>query len=149
MGEFTVLSEVDVGDLHVTFYLQHVDFIEGLEAVEEVQQMLAVHKHLEPLVPTADRHLGGKERKQRGTFRAHRSLMRISSIKKRTHVEVLPVREGVHTELAFLLTPAASDLAVPHHDSVLHSGVHVEGDVSRSAHHEVEAHPATQRPMSV
>lgn len=49
-----VFSEVDVGDLNVSFDLQHVDLIEGLKAVEEVEQMLPVHKHLKPLVATAD-----------------------------------------------------------------------------------------------
>jgi len=39
---------VDVGDLHVALYLQQVNLIEGLQAVEEVKQVLPVHKHLEP-----------------------------------------------------------------------------------------------------
>lgn len=56
-----MVSEVDVGDLHVALYLQHVDLVEGLQAVEEVEQVLPVHKHLEPLVPAADGHLRQKD----------------------------------------------------------------------------------------
>ena len=60
------ISEVDVGDLHVTIDLQRVDLVEGRQAVEEVEQVLPVHKHLEPLVPTADGHLRGTD----GTIKA-------------------------------------------------------------------------------
>lgn len=49
-----MLSEVDVRNLHVAFDLQQVDFGEGLNAVGEVKQMLAVHRHLELVVSTAD-----------------------------------------------------------------------------------------------
>ena len=45
---------MDVGNLHVAFYLQHVDLTEGLQAVEEVEQVLPVYEHFEPLVSTAD-----------------------------------------------------------------------------------------------
>ena len=58
-----MVSEVDVGDLHVAFHLQLVDLVEGLQAVEEVEQVLPVHKHLEPLVTAANRHLRRKDGK--------------------------------------------------------------------------------------
>lgn len=55
-----VVSEVDVRDLHIAFYVQHVNLMEGLQAVDEVKQVLPIHKHLKPLVPTANRHLRNK-----------------------------------------------------------------------------------------
>lgn len=67
--EVRALSEVDVGDLNVAFNLQHVDFIEGVDAVEEVEQVLPVHKHFKSLVPAANRHLRSKDkRNQRDSF---------------------------------------------------------------------------------
>lgn len=51
-----LVSEVDVGDLDIACNLQLVNVTEG-HAMEEVKQVLPVHKHLEPLVPTANRHL--------------------------------------------------------------------------------------------
>lgn len=57
------VSEMDVGDLHVALYLQHVNLTEGLQAVEEVEQVLPVHKHLKPLVPTTNRHLRNTRQK--------------------------------------------------------------------------------------
>lgn len=56
---------MDVGDLHVALYLQQVNLIEGLQAVEEVKQVLPVHKHLEPLVPAANRHLRNIKEKEK------------------------------------------------------------------------------------
>lgn len=49
--------EVDIGDLHIPIYLQPVNLIEGLHTVDKVKQVLTIHKHLKPLVTTADRHL--------------------------------------------------------------------------------------------
>lgn len=48
---------MDVGDLNVAVHLQLVDLVEGPIAVGEVEHVLAVHKHLKPLVPTADGYL--------------------------------------------------------------------------------------------
>lgn len=45
---------MDVGDLHVAFYLQHVDLVEGLQTVEEVKQVLPVNEHFKSLVSAAD-----------------------------------------------------------------------------------------------
>lgn len=77
-----VVSEVDVGNLHVAFYLQHVNLIEGLLAVEEVEQVLPIHKHLKPLVPAANRHLRSKDRKVKAPL-PHRD-----SKGCRNHVEI-------------------------------------------------------------
>lgn len=49
-----MVSDVDVGDLHVAIYLQHVNLIEGMHAMEEVEQVLPVHKHFKSLVPAAN-----------------------------------------------------------------------------------------------
>ena len=49
-----MVSEVNVGDLYVAFNLQHIDLIEGSQAVEEIEHVLPVHKDLESLVPTAN-----------------------------------------------------------------------------------------------
>lgn len=64
-----VASEVDIGNLHVAFYLQHVNLIEGLQAVEEVEQVLPIHKHLKSLVPTANRHLRNKDSQRKSRHR--------------------------------------------------------------------------------
>lgn len=56
-----VVSEVDVGELHVSFYLQHVNLMEGMKAVLEVKQMLSVHKHLKLMAPAANGDLKKKK----------------------------------------------------------------------------------------
>lgn len=66
-----VVLEVDVGDLHVSFNLQHVNLIEGLQAVEEVEQVLPIHKHLKPLVAAANRHLRNKRQTNQDTADPH------------------------------------------------------------------------------
>ena len=59
--------EVDVGDLHVSVDLQHVRLGEGLQPVGEVEQMLAVHKHLVPLVATTNGHLETDSKRTAGS----------------------------------------------------------------------------------
>ena len=61
-----------------------------------------------------------------------------------TYIKVLSLHEGAHAKLSFLLTPVTSNTAVSHHTPIPHSGVHVEGNVPRSAHHKVDAHAAIQ-----
>ena len=62
-----VSSEVDVGDLHVSLDLKHVHLGEGLQPVGVVKQMLAVDKHLEALVPAANRHLETNSNRRAGS----------------------------------------------------------------------------------
>lgn len=66
-----------------------------------------------------------------------------------TYIKVLSLHEGVHAELCVFLAPVTSNHAVSHHNPLPHPGVHVEGDVSRSAHHEVDAHSATHRSIVI
>lgn len=66
-----------------------------------------------------------------------------------TYIKVLSLHEGVHAELSFFLAPVTSKHAVSHHNPLPHPGVHVEGDVPRSAHFEVDAQSAADRPGSV
>lgn len=61
-----VISKVDVGDLHVTLDLQHVNLIAGPKAVSKVKQVLPIYEHLKPLLSTTNRHLRSKNKKQRG-----------------------------------------------------------------------------------
>lgn len=63
----------------------------------------------------------------------------------RTYIKVLSLHEWVKAELSLLLTPVTSDHAVSHHHALPHPGIHVEGDVPRPAHHEVDAHSAAHR----
>lgn len=61
-----------------------------------------------------------------------------------TYVKVLSLHEGVQAQLSVLRAPVPSNHAVPHHNPLLHPGIDVEGDVLRSAHHEVEDDSAAQ-----
>lgn len=61
-----------------------------------------------------------------------------------SYIKVLSLHEGVHAELSVLSAPCLSSPVVPHHHAFLHPGVHVEGDVSGPAYHQVDPHPATQ-----
>lgn len=67
---------MDVGDLHVATYLQHVNVSEGLQAVGEVTQVLPVHKHFKSLVPAANRHLRSRQ-KDEDTTRSHLFFIKI------------------------------------------------------------------------
>lgn len=58
-----ILSEVDVGNLHIAIYLQHVDLVEAEQAVGVVAQVLPVHKHFVLLAPAANGHLRNTDRK--------------------------------------------------------------------------------------
>lgn len=132
-------SEVDVGDLNVSVYLQFVDLPE-VRSVEEVQQVLPVHKGLKLLVAAANRHLEAEKPSEK-----HIRMWNWTRSGSETHVEVLPLGEGRPAELSLLFAPLPSSPGVSHHDALLHSGVQVEGDVLGSAHHQVEAHPGTPR----
>lgn len=66
-----VLSEVDVGDLHIATYLQHVDLVEAKQAVGVVAQVLPVHKHFVPLAPAANGHLRDRDRKINQSMQQH------------------------------------------------------------------------------
>lgn len=57
---FPNISEVDVGELHISVNLQPVDLSEVTHAVTVVAQVLPVDKHLELLAPATDRHLTNK-----------------------------------------------------------------------------------------
>lgn len=132
-------SEVDVGNLNVSVYLQFVDFAE-VGSVEEVKQVLPVHKRLKPLVAAANQHLETENPSEKRI-----RMWNWTRSGSETHVKVLPLREGQPAELSLLVAPLPSSPAVSHHNALLHSGVHVEGDVLGSAHHQVEAHPGTPR----
>lgn len=61
-----------------------------------------------------------------------------------TYIKVLSLHEGVQAELSLLLAPVTVNVAVSHHNPLLHPGIHVEGDGPRSAHHEVDSDSAAQ-----
>lgn len=62
-----------------------------------------------------------------------------------SYIKVLSLSEGVEVHLSLLCPPVSSNPAVPHHDPFLHSRVHVENDVSRSAGHEVDGDSVTYK----
>lgn len=66
-----------------------------------------------------------------------------------TYIKVLSLHEGVQAEFPVLLAPVTSNHAVSDHNPLPHPGVHVEEDVPRSAHHEVDAHSAAHTTMRV
>lgn len=61
-----------------------------------------------------------------------------------TYIKVLSLHEGVQAELSLLLAPVTVNVAVSHHNPLLHPGIHVEGNGPRSAHHEVDSDSAAQ-----
>lgn len=65
-----ILSELDVGNLHIAGNLQHVDRVEVEHAVGVVAQVLPVYKHFVPLAPAANGHLRDTGRKKKKLIKA-------------------------------------------------------------------------------
>lgn len=137
---FLIISEVHVGDLHISVNLQSVNLIELMHAVREVAHVFPVDKHLVLLAPATDWHLGSRQRTS--WTRARRQ--RHDSEAAATHVKVLALPEGVEVVLSLLPAPGSSQLAVPHNNLLLHPGIKVEDDVLGAAPHKVETDSAAR-----
>lgn len=57
-----MLSEVNVGNLHVAGHLQLVDLVDGMRAVSEIEQGLPVEEHLEAVAAATDGNLDKMEK---------------------------------------------------------------------------------------